>query len=534
MLYRFDSFTLDLARGCLEVAGREVELRPKCFDVLRHLLENDNRLISKEALVAAVWPQVVVSDESLARCISDVRAAIADHEHKLIKTVPRRGYLFTADVSRHEHAGARPRRRDPETVTEHASTENALTRSALTGNASTERPSIAVLAFTSLSGDPDQEYFSDGITEDIITGLSRLKSLFVIARSSSFTYKGKSVDIKRVGCELGVRYVLEGSVRKAGDRVRITGQLVDAATGNHIWADRYDGTLEDVFDLQDRVTMSVIGAIAPRLERAEIARALRKPTESLNAYDYYLRGLAKLRPWTKDANGDALQLFCKAIEFDPRLASAYGMAAWCYVQRKARGWMTEHVRESAEAARLARRAVHLGGDDSVALCMGGYVLAFVAHEFDDAAVFMDRGLVVNPNSAQGWTLSAWLRVWRGEPELALAHVARAMRLSPLDPSMYGMHGAMAYAHFLATRYDLASSWAEKSMRDNPSFLLAICMSSASNAHAGRLEQAQRRLVRALECGPDLHISNLKDMTPFCRPRDLAAFAKGLRKAGLPE
>jgi tetratricopeptide (TPR) repeat protein len=363
--------------------------------------------------------------------------------------------------------------------------------------------------------------------------LSRLKSLFVIARSSSFTYKGKSVDIKRVGSELGVRYVLEGSVRKAGDRVRITGQLADAATGNEIWADRYDGTLENIFDLQDHVTMSVIAAIAPHLEQAEIARVLRKPTESLNAYDYYLRGLAKLRRWTKDANSEALQLFCKAIELDHRLASAYGMAAWCYVQRKARGWMTEHVQESAEATRLAGKAVRLGGDDSVALCMGGYALAFVAHEFDDAAVFMDRGLVVNPNSAQGWTLSGWLRVWRGEPELALEHIARAMRLSPLDPSMYGMHGAMAYAHFLATRYGLASSWADKSMRENPNFLLAICMSSASNALAGRLEQAQKGLARALECGPDLHISNLKDLAPFCRAKDLAAFAKGLRKAGLP-
>jgi TolB-like protein len=324
-----------------------------------------------------------------------------------------------------------------------------------------------------MSGDVEQEYFADGMVDDIITGLSRSKSLFVIARSSSFTYKGNAVDIKRVGRELGVRYVLEGSIRKAGDRVRIAGQLVDATTGNHIWADRYESKLEDIFDLQDRVTVSVIGAIAPRLERAEIARAQRKPIESLNAYDYYLRGLAKLRRWTKDANSEALQLFCKAIELDPRLASAYGMAAWCYVLRTARGWMTEHVQEGAEATRLARKAVHLGGDDSVALCMGGYALAFVAHEFDDAAAFMDRGLLVNPNLAAGWTLSGWLRIWRGEPELALEH------------------------------------------------------------GAGRPEQAQRDLARLLECRPDLHTSNLKDLTPFCRAKDLAVFAKGLRKAGLP-
>lgn len=397
-----------------------------------------------------------------------------------------------------------------------------------------DKPSIAVLPFQNLSGDPEQEYFADGIVEDITMALSLFRWLFVIARNSSFTYKGRPVDVKQVGRELGVRYVLEGSVRKAGNRIRIAGQLIDAETGAHLWADRVDGGLEDMFDLQDHVTSSVVGAIAPKLQHEEMKRAKRKPTENLDAYDYYLRGLAKASRWTKAANTEALQLFCKAIEFDPGLASAYGMAAWCYTQRKARGWMIERVQEGAEATRLARKAVHLGGDDPVALCMGGYALAFVAHEFEDAAAFMDRGLVVNPNLAQAWLLSAWLRVWRGEPDLALEHVAHAMRLSPLDPSMYAMQGAMAYAHFLASRYDLASSCAEKAMRDNPTFLLAICISAASNAFAGRLEPAQKAMARALEFNPDLRASNLGDLAPFRRNEDLAMFAKGLRKAGLPE
>jgi len=342
------------------------------------------------------------------------------------------------------------------------------------------------------------------------------------------------VDVKQVGRELGVRYVLEGSVRKAGNRMRIAGQLIDAETGAHLWADRFEGALEDMFDLQDHVTSSVVGAIAPKLQREEIKRARRKPTENLDAYDYYLRGLAKAGWWTKDANREALQLFCKAIELDPGLACAYGMAAWCYVLRKARGWMTDHVQESAEATRLARKAVYMGGDDPVALCMGAYALAFVAHEFDGAAAFMDRGLAVNPNFAQGWRFSAWLMVWRGQPDLALEHVAHAMRLSPLDRSMYAMHGAMAYAHFLASRYDMASSFAEKSMRENPNFLLAIRISAASNALVGRLEPAREGIARALECNPDLRISNLRDLAPFRRAEDLAMFAKGLRKAGLPE
>jgi TolB-like protein len=395
------------------------------------------------------------------------------------------------------------------------------------------KPSIAVLPFQNLSADPDQEYFADGVVEDITMALSRFHWLFVIARNSSFTYKGRAIDVKQVGRELGVRYVLEGSVRKAGNRMRIAGQLIDAQTGAHLWANRFEGPLEDMFDLQDHVTSSVVGAIAPKLEQEEIKRARRKPTENLDAYDYYLRGLSKAR-WSKNATSEALQLFCKAIELDPRLACAYGMAAYCYVRRKARGWTSERVQESAEAVRMARKAVHLGGDDPVALYMGGYALAFIAHEFDDAAAFMDRGLAVNPNLARAWMLSAWLRVWRGEPDLAREHVARAVRLSPLDTSMYGMQGAMAYAHFLASRYDMASSCADESMRDNPTFLLAICISAASNALAGRLEPAQKAMARALEFNPDLRASNLRDLAPFRRAEDFATFAEGLRNAGLPE
>ncbi|NOJ43368.1 adenylate/guanylate cyclase domain-containing protein [Bradyrhizobium australiense] len=397
-----------------------------------------------------------------------------------------------------------------------------------------DKPSIAVLPFQNLSADPEQEYFADGVVEDITMALSRFPWLFVIARNSSFTYKGRVVDVKQVGRELGIRYLLEGSVRKAGNRIRIAGQLIDAETGAHLWVDRFEGALEDIFELQDHVTSRVVGAIAPKLQDAEIKRAKHKPTENLDAYDYYLRGLAKARRHTVEANDKALQLFSKAIALDPGLACAYGMAAWCYTQRKARGWMIEHVQESAEATRLARKAVHLGGDDPVALCMGGYALAFVAHDFDDAAAFMDRGLAVNPNLAQAWMLSSWLRIWRGEPDLALDHVAQAMRLSPVDPSQYGMLGAAAYAHFLAGRYDVASSYAEKSMRDNPTFLLSICSFAASNALAGRPGQAQSGLAQALECSPKLRASNLNDLAPFRRPEDLATFAKGLRQAGLPE
>jgi TolB-like protein len=521
--YLFEDYAFDTDRRELHRGADVVTIAPQVFDLLDYLIRNRERVVSKDDLIDAIWNGRIVSDGALTTRLNAARSAIGDsgEEQRLIKTLPRKGFRFVGTVREAQGPAA-------------AAVADSPAEPAKPALTLPNKPSIAVLPFANLSSDPEQEYFADGVVEDITMALSLFRWLFVIARNSSFTYKGRAVDVKQVGRELGVRYVLEGSVRKAGNRIRISGQLIDAETGAHLWAGRFDGALEDMFDLQDHVTSSVVGAIAPKLQREEIKRARRKPTENLDAYDYYLRGLASARRWTRDANAEALQLFCKAIELDPGLACAYGMAAWCCVRRKAHGWMNERVQENAEGVRMARKAVHLGGDDPVALCMGGYALAFVAHEFDDAAAFMDRGLAVNPNTAQAWTLSAWLRIWRGEPDLALDHVAHAMRLSPLDPNMFGMHGGMAYAHFLAGRYDMASSCAEKSMRDNPTFLLAICASAASNALTGRLEPAQRAMSRALECDPNLHASNLRDLAPFRRAEDLATFAKGLRKAGLPE
>ena len=284
------------------------------------------------------------------------------------------------------------------------------------------KPSIAVLPFENLSGDREQEYFADGMVEEIITALSRFRGLFVIARNSSFAYKGRAVDVKQVGRELGVRYVLEGSVRKAGSRVRISGQLIDTATGAHLWADRFDGALEDIFDLQDQVTASVVGAIAPKLEQAEIERSRRKPTESLDAYDYYLRGMAGLHLWTREGNKEALSHFYRAIELDPSFASAYGMAARCFTQRKASGWMTDRPQEVTETVRLARQARDLGREDAVALSGAGIALAYVAGEVDEGAKLIQRALVLNPNLAWAWYFSGWVKIYLGEPETAIEHV----------------------------------------------------------------------------------------------------------------
>jgi TolB-like protein len=397
-----------------------------------------------------------------------------------------------------------------------------------------DRPSIAVLPFTNMSGDPEQEYFADGIAEEIITDLSRMTWLFVIARNSSFTYKGRAVDVKQVGRELGVRYVLEGSVRKGGDKVRITGQLINAETGAHIWGDRFDGGLEDVFDLQDRVTASVVGAIAPKLEQAEIERVMRKPTDSLDAYDYYLRGLAHLHRWTRDDNAAAVSDFKRAIGRDPKFAAAYGMAARCYAQSKVGGWVDDRTHDIADAEQLARRAVELGKEDAVALSAAGFALADVVGKVKDGDAFIERALALNRNLAWAWTFSGWTKIWLGKPEVAMDHVALAMRLSPHDPHMFLMQAAMATAAFFADRHGEALSWAEMALRDKPDMVLAACVAALCHAHDGRNVEMRQAIDRLLAFDPALRLANLEDRFAVYRPEDHRRWVEGLRKAGLPE
>jgi TolB-like protein/class 3 adenylate cyclase len=400
-----------------------------------------------------------------------------------------------------------------------------------------DKPSIAVLPFTNMSGDPEQDYFADGMAEDIIMALSHFKALFVIARNSSFTYKGRAVDIKQVGRELGVRYVLEGSVRKSANRVRITGQLIDTSTGAHLWADRIDGGVGDIFDLQDQVTESVVGAIAPAVEKAEIARAKRKPTESLDAYGLYLRGLARFYQGvaSRQPNDEALRLFNSATKLDPDFASAYGRAALCYFHAKSNGWTSDTPNEMAEVTRLAQRAVELGKDDAFALAASGLALAYVVRDPEGGAALIDRALVLNSNLAVAWSYGGWVKTWLGEPEAAIERFARAMRLSPLDPMARGMQAGTAYAHFFLGRYGEAASWAAMALQDDPDFQPGLRIAAASNAMAGQPEQAHKAVARLRQLNPALRVSTLKNvLAPYRRAEDLSRYEEGLRRAGLPE
>src|SRR5258705_12947150 len=399
-----------------------------------------------------------------------------------------------------------------------------------------DKPSIAVLPFQNMSGDPEQDYFADGMVEDIITALSHFKALFVIARNSSFTYKGRAVDVKQVGRELGVRYVLEGSVRKAANRVRITGQLVDTATGGHLWAERFDGGLGDIFDLQDQVTESVVGVIAPGVEKAEIERAKRTAADSLGAYALYLRGLATFYQFaSRQVNDEALRLFNSAIELDPDFASAYGRAALCYAFAKGNGWFSDTANEIAEVKRLAQRAVELGKDDAFALAAAGWALAHVVRDLEVGAALIDRALVLNSNLAEAWFYGGWVKNYLGAPEAALERFARAMRLSPLDPRVTAMRAGTAHAHFFLGHYDEAASWAAMALQDNPDYQPGLRIAAASNAMAGRPEQAHKAMARLQQLNPALRVSSLKDVVgPYRHAEDLSRLEEGLRRAGLPE
>jgi TolB-like protein len=396
--------------------------------------------------------------------------------------------------------------------------------------------SIAVLPFQNLSGDSAQEYFADGMVEEIITALAHFRHLFVIARNSSFAYKGRSVDVKQVGRELGVRYVVEGSVRRAGDRLRISGQLIDASTGAHLWADRFDGTLAEVFDLQDQVASSIVGAITPKLEEAEIERAKRKPTESLDAYDYYLRGLAVLdQTHSREIIDEALRLFKEAVDRDPEFALAFARAARCYATRMSNGWMIDRAEEIAEATRLARKAIERGRDDAVALSYGGYALGYVAGELENCEACIDSALVLNPNLAAAWGYSSWAKICLGMPDDAIARAGRAIRLSPLDSRLFAWQFNIALAHFCAGRYGEAVAWVEKALRYQPNYASAMRVSAASLAASQRLRDAKEMIARLCAFDPGLRLSNLADvLPPFRRPDDRNRYIAALRKAGLPE
>lgn len=404
-----------------------------------------------------------------------------------------------------------------------------------------DKPSIAVLPFQNMSGDPEQEYFADGMVEEIITALSRFKSLFVIARNSSFTYKGRAVDVKQVGRELGVRYLLEGSVRKAGGRLRITGQLIDTGTNNHLWADRFDGTLEDVFDLQDRLTSQVVGAIEPALLRAETERSSSKRPDSLIAYDLYLRALSELNKFTGIAAREALRLSYEAIAAEPTYGAAHAVAARCYGNLNIWDALTNDEREAAaaEALRLAERAIALANDDAEVLASCSNPIVGLCGQLERGIELLNRARAINPNLAYAWYMSGWTYIFAGSPDVGLDHCGRALRLSPTDARRPIMLQGMATASLLLGHFAEALDWMKKPYFESGyRTVTGLWTLAACAAQAGDLALAKKAIQELREIYPEPTLAQVRqyyeDKVRWRRQKDIERMIEGLRRAGLPE
>ena len=452
-----------------------------------------------------------------------MRVAIGDsgEAQRLVKTLPRKGIRFVGAVrEEHKSQASAP----PDMGVERARAALALP----------DKPSIAVLPFTNMGRDPEQEYFADGVAEEIITALSRCNWLFVIARNSSFTYKGKAVDIRQVGRELGVRYVLEGSVRRSGNRLRFMGQLIDATTGAHIWADRFEGEMSDVFDLQDRITESVVTAIEPNLQRAEIERLKRKPASNLDAYDLMLRAQQLEYEFTEQSLAEAVRYLEQALMLDPDYAAAMALAANCYGERAFQGWARDAAAETAKGLHLATHALELGQDDGNVLWMVAHATLRLAMDRERAKELAYSSLALNPNSAIAMTIAGLTEAMSGYPGKAIELLRRAQRLSPRDPRGWLTAAALSLAYLTEGQFEEAASSAKRSLMHNPRFGAPLQVLAASLAKLGQREKADAAIQQLLKIEPQLSLSRLRARLMFMDERVWVLFSEGLRLAGMPD
>lgn len=394
------------------------------------------------------------------------------------------------------------------------------------------KPSIAVLPFTNMSGDPDQEYFADGLVEDIITGLSRVNSFFVIARNSSFTYKGRAVDLRQVGRELGVRYVLEGSIRRAGSRVRISGQLVDAISGHHVWTDRFEGDVSDIFDLQDKVTESVVGAVEPRIRLEEIKQARMKPTDYIGAYDLYLRALPRFYSMTREGFADVRRLTNEALSIDPGFTLAKALGAYIRSLSVSQCW--HEPDDIRVAVRMAREVLADARDDPTSLRFAAQVIAYSAKDYETALDTIERSLLLNPNSAQGYTGSGWVNAHSGRPLVAIEHFHRAMRLSPVDPEKGIALSGIGMSYLMLERYEEALAWGERALREMPNYGSSHRVVIMALVKLNRPDEAQAAARRLMEAFPTYTLGLQRQINPWRDKVFAERYVEALGIAGVPE
>lgn len=519
-LLKFDGFEINLDAATLRTSDSEILVEPQVFELIAFLVANRGRLVSYDEVIEIVWKGRIVSDAAIATRVNAARKALGDDgaAQRVIKTVRGRGLRFDL--------------KPLDVVSELDPVSQGVTDAS--GNAqetSIDKPSIAVLPFENMSSDVNQGYFADGIVEDIITGLSRVRQLLVISRNSTFIYKGRPVDVRQVGRELGVRYVLEGSVRKAGAKLRITGQLTEAGTGHHIWADRFDGELSDVFELQDRVTGSVVGAIQPSIRSAEVARSRRKRPESLDAYDLYLQALPHVARLDRKSNAIGLALLTQALQREPDYASALAMSAWCHAQRCVYSWTDDFGSDSRTALDLAELAVHRAADDSFALAMLGAAHTLV-RDFERAEELLARAVTLDPNCSWGWNRLGWLHGYRNRAQESIDCFEKALRLSPLDPMNFNCHFGIGAAHYIRGRNGEAVEWMEKALAVNPNARWIYRQLVPAYADAGRKAAAAEGLRLLLQDYPDMTCASVRAAMLYSDPI-MDRICAGLARAGLP-
>jgi TolB-like protein len=516
LLYLFENFALDSDRCELRRGSELLSVEPQVFDLLQYLIRNRDRVVSKDDMVSAVWQGRIVSDATLSSRINAARSALHDtgEEQRLIRTMVRKGIRFVGAVR--EEGGSEA------TV--------AMERP-MPGLGLPDRPSIAVLPFVNMSGDPEQDYFADGMVEDIITGLSRIKWLFVIARNSSFAYKGRAVDVKQVGRDLGVRYVLEGSVRKVANRVRISGQLIEAEDGSHLWAERYDRDLNDVFSLQDEITISVVAAIEPNLRRAEIERVKRKRPDNVDAYDLLLRALPSVYTCMPEGAAKGLPPLEQALAIEPSYALAHGFAAWAHQVIYVRGGM--HPENYEKSIHHAHAAIEHGPGDAMALALAGFTIGMVEHDRKLADESFERALALSASCAFVYSFGCVPVAYGGDAARAIDWGVRAIRLSPLDAMNYIPQGIIGFGNFLLGRHEEAVVAGRRAVQLNPGFSILHGWLAAPLAKLGWLDEAKAAGARLLALDPGFTISRWSAAVGVA-PHIIGTVTDAMRLAGLPE
>ncbi|WP_046869514.1 winged helix-turn-helix domain-containing protein [Microvirga massiliensis] len=523
MRYLFDDFVLDPDRRQLRRAGDPIELEPQVFDLLVFLVRTRDRVASRDDLLEAVWHGRIVSESTLSSRINAARTAIGDNgtTQRLIRTLPRKGVRFVGDVREEEE-------RKPKAELEPVSRQAAFKDSVV------EVPSIAVLPFANMSGDQEDDYFADGMAEEIITGLAQCSGLTVVARNSSFTFRGRSVDVRQIGNELGASYVLEGSVRRSDKRLRITAQLIDARSGGHLWADRFDGDLSDVFELQDRITQSVVAVIEPKLLFTEASRARRRPTQSLDAYNLYLRALSLINEYTPEATAAALGCLDKALELDATYAQAMAASACYRGLSHFQGWTERSDEPRPRGVQLAWDAIALAPNDPHVLWMAAFAIWVLAKDGPRSQDLFRRSVSINPNSEIATTLAGWVEAANGNPATGRELIEKSRRLNPTPPTPWVALAGMAFTYIVEGKYTEAVQWAEQAVAQNRRFAFALRSLAVALVKTGGMDRARLIVNEILKTEPNATVAGLPDRMPYVNEPVLQTYIETLRQAGLPK